>query len=99
MTVLALALRETAGRRTFAWLGFLGDISYSTYLIHFPLQLALAVLATRFALAPADFMHAWVMLAFFAVLIGLGALSYAYIEKPAQTWLRSRLVLRPAHAT
>jgi peptidoglycan/LPS O-acetylase OafA/YrhL len=44
-------------------------------------------------------MHAWVMLAFFAVLIGLGALSYAYIEKPAQTWLRSRLVLRPAHAT
>src|SRR6185437_6004026 len=57
LTVLALALRETAGRRTFAWLGFLGDISYSTYLIHFPLQLALAVLATRFALAPADFMH------------------------------------------
>lgn len=99
LTVLALALRESAGRRTFAWLGFLGDISYSTYLIHFPLQLALAVLATRFALAPADFMHAWVMLAFFAVLIGLGALSYAYIEKPAQTWLRSRLVLRPAHAT
>lgn len=99
LTVLALALRETAGRRTYAWLGFLGDISYSTYLIHFPLQLALALLAVRLGLVPLDFMHAWVMLAFFAVLIALGTLSYTYIERPAQSWLRSRLVLRPAHAT
>jgi peptidoglycan/LPS O-acetylase OafA/YrhL len=99
LTVLALALRETAGRRTYGWLGFLGDISYSTYLIHFPLQLVLALVAARFALVPADFMHGWVMLVFFAVLIALGALSYAYVEKPAQSWLRARLVLRPAHAT
>jgi peptidoglycan/LPS O-acetylase OafA/YrhL len=99
LTVLALALRESAGRRTYAWLGFLGDISYSTYLIHFPLQLVLALIATRFALAPSDFMPVWVMLAFFAILIGLGALSYAYVEKPAQSWLRTRLELRPARAT
>jgi len=99
LTVLALALRETAGRRTYAWLGFLGDISYSTYLIHFPLQLALALLAVRLGLVPLDFMHAWVMLAFFAVQIGLSTLSYTYVERPAQSWLRSRLVLRPAHAT
>jgi len=99
LTVLALALRESTGRRTYAWLGFLGDISYSTYLIHFPLQLALALMAARFGLAPAAFMHAWVMLAFFAVLIGLGALSYSYVERPAQSWLRTRLVLSAAHAT
>jgi peptidoglycan/LPS O-acetylase OafA/YrhL len=99
LTVLALALRESAGRRTYAWLGFLGDISYSTYLIHFPMQLVLALIATRFAFETSDFMHVSVMLAFFAVLIGLGALSYAYVEKPAQSWLRTRLALRPAHAT
>lgn len=99
LTVLALALRETAGRRTYSWLGFLGDISYSTYLIHFPLQLALALVAARIGLASTDFMHFWVMLTFFAGLVGLGALSYAYVERPLQSWLRTRLVLRPAHAT
>ena len=35
----------------------------------------------------------------FAILIGLGALSYTYVERPAQSWLRTRLELRPAHAT
>jgi peptidoglycan/LPS O-acetylase OafA/YrhL len=93
LTVLALALREDA-RAQKAWLGFLGDVSYSTYLIHFPLQLALALLAARFAWTPDDFMRGWVMLAFYVVLIGLGALSYRYFERPMQAMIRSARVFK-----
>jgi len=86
LTVLALAMRERGAARP--WLGFLGDISYATYLIHFPMQLALALIADELDWAPQVFMHAWVLLAFYVVLIGLGALSYHFFERPMQRWLR-----------
>jgi peptidoglycan/LPS O-acetylase OafA/YrhL len=89
LTVLALALHEHGRGRAYAGLGFLGDISYAIYLLHFPMQLALAVLATRLALSPYFFMQGWVMLAFYAVLIGIGALSYRYFERPLQNRLRT----------
>ncbi|MEI9997059.1 MAG: acyltransferase [Rhizomicrobium sp.] len=89
LTVLALALHEQARGRSYAALGFLGDISYSTYMIHFPLQLGLALLAPALGLAPRFFMQGWVMLTFYVVLIGLGTLSYRYFERPMQILLRS----------
>ena len=89
LTVLSLALHETLRGRSYAALGFLGDISYSTYLIHFPMQLTLALVAARFALEPQFFMQGWVMLAFYAVLIALGWLSYRYFERPLQSLLRN----------
>lgn len=98
LTVLALALRESAGRKTPRWLGNLGDVSYSTYLIHFPLQLSLALLAARFALTPAFFMNGGVMIAFLVVLIGSGALSYRYFERPMQDMLRRLAIPRPVSA-
>ena len=67
---------------------YLGDISYSTYMIHFPLQLGCALLALAFGFGPAIFMHDWPMIAFYVVLIGLGSLSYFFYEKPAQAFIR-----------
>ena len=92
LTLAALALHEQLFGGRYARLNFLGDISYSTYLIHFPMQLALALLALSFGWMPADFMHDWVMLAFYAVLIPLGWLSYCYLERPLQSLIR-----RPRH--
>ncbi|HEX4301148.1 MAG TPA: acyltransferase [Rhizomicrobium sp.] len=89
LTVLALALHEHARGKAYAGLGFLGDISYSTYLLHFPMQLTLAVIAGRLALTPQFFMQGWVMVAFYAVLIALGTLSYRFFERPLQTLLRN----------
>ncbi|MEJ0027005.1 MAG: acyltransferase [Rhizomicrobium sp.] len=94
LTVLSLAMRERGQRRP--WLGFLGDISYATYLIHFPMQLALALLANRYDLEPQFFMQGWVLAAFYAVLIGLGTLSYHFFERPMQAFLRNAFYAKPA---
>jgi peptidoglycan/LPS O-acetylase OafA/YrhL len=92
LTIIALALSEAvlglfAG--AYRRISYLGDISYSVYMLHFPLQVACALLAVKIGLTPMDFMHDWVMLAFYAVLIGLASLSYFYYEKPMQAVFRS----------
>jgi peptidoglycan/LPS O-acetylase OafA/YrhL len=90
LTLAALALHEQLFGGPYARLNFLGDISYSTYLIHFPMQLLLALLALQFGWMPADFMHGWVMVVFYVVLILLGWLSYAYLERPLQSLIRGK---------
>jgi peptidoglycan/LPS O-acetylase OafA/YrhL len=93
LTVLAAALVE----RNVAWpwsrLGFLGDISYSTYLLHFPLQLVIVLLAGSIGFALPLFSIS-AMALFFAILIGLAWLSYHYFEYPLQELIRGR-ALKP----
>jgi peptidoglycan/LPS O-acetylase OafA/YrhL len=90
LSLATLALHEELFGGQWARFTLLGDISYSTYMIHFPMQLALALLAVHFGWMPASFMHWYVMLAFYVVLIGLGALSYTFLERPAQALLRGK---------
>jgi peptidoglycan/LPS O-acetylase OafA/YrhL len=89
LTLLSLALLEhwrgTLGRR----LAFVGDISYSSYMLHFPLQLAFALLVARGALDSAVFYSPYMLLLFFVVLIALSAASHRFFELPLQRWLRS----------
>lgn len=91
VTILALALREQVLGASWKRLAFLGDISYSTYMLHFPMQLGLALIAVHFALAPAVFENGATLVLFYAVLIGLGTLSFRFFERPMQDWLRKRL--------
>jgi peptidoglycan/LPS O-acetylase OafA/YrhL len=88
LTIVALALDEQVIGGRYAKLSFLGDISYSTYMIHFPMQLALALLALHFGLTPKAFQSVFVLLLFYAVLIGLGLLSFRYFERPMQALIR-----------
>jgi peptidoglycan/LPS O-acetylase OafA/YrhL len=90
LTVLTLALRESVRGPSKLPLEYLGDISYATYLLHFPLQLGLALIALRLDLDSTFFMQFWVMPAFYVVLIALGALSYRFFERPLQRWIRGR---------
>jgi peptidoglycan/LPS O-acetylase OafA/YrhL len=98
VTVLALALldaRTDAGKR----LAWLGDVSYSTYLLHFPLQLVCVMLVDAAGVGRAIFYSPWVFVTFFAVLVALAWLSYHAFERPAQDALRrlhAGMVLRPA---
>jgi peptidoglycan/LPS O-acetylase OafA/YrhL len=91
LTILALALHERVLGGRWRRFSFLGDISYSTYMLHFPMQLSLALLAAHFALTPAFFENGAALIAFYAVLIGLGALSFNAFERPMQSRLRDLL--------
>jgi len=87
-TLMALALHEQVLGRKYERLSFLGDISYSVYLLHFPLQLLLANIAVHRGWLPEDFMSPFVLIAFFSALIALALLSYRYFERPMQTAIR-----------
>jgi peptidoglycan/LPS O-acetylase OafA/YrhL len=99
LTILTLALwemrRGTLGRR----LAFLGDISYSSYLLHFPLQMAFVILAAQIALPSSAFYHPASLVLFFAVLIPLCLLSYRFVERPCQGFLRRRFLPSSAART
>jgi peptidoglycan/LPS O-acetylase OafA/YrhL len=98
LTILALALDEQVLGGRYRRLSPLGDISYSTYLLHFPMQLAVALAALSIGLTPAAFESPLAMVAFFATLVVLGACSYRYFERPLQSMIRTlgRTRLSPA---
>jgi peptidoglycan/LPS O-acetylase OafA/YrhL len=95
VTILALALDEQFLRGRYQRLSRLGDISYSTYLLHFPLQMLLVLTALQFGWTWHPFMRLSFMLGFFAVLIGLGTLSFRYFEQPTQNWIRRSVGVVP----
>lgn len=65
---------------------FLGDISYSIYLVHYPLQLALYSVTQRFSLR-LDYRNPLVLFGFLALVLGLAAVTQRYLELPAQRGL------------
>jgi len=89
LTILALALDEQLLGGRYRRLSPLGDISYSTYLIHIPLQMALALMALALGIRSHVFMSPFAMMAFFGVLIALGTLSFRCFERPMQKYMRS----------
>lgn len=65
---------------------WLGDVSYATYLVHFPLFIAvkLVLVGDDLQLSAAGFA------AYCAVLLALSGGLYHWLEKPAQRWLNRR---------
>jgi peptidoglycan/LPS O-acetylase OafA/YrhL len=90
LTILLLALVETIRRNFGRHLALLGDISYSSYMLHFPLQLAIVALVTKLEATTDLFYSPGALVGFFVVLIGLSILSYRYVERPAQRAIRKR---------
>lgn len=90
LTLITLALWEaqcgTLGQR----FALLGNISYSSYLLHYPLQLTFAAVLLMF-FDRSVFYSPIVLLSFFLTLIALSLLSYQRFEIPMQRWLRARL--------
>lgn len=79
-------------------LEWLGCISYSSYLIHFPLQL-LFMTALPAAGTSVDYESKTFFVTFFAAVIGLSLASYYYFERPVMAALRrSMLPDRKDHA-
>jgi peptidoglycan/LPS O-acetylase OafA/YrhL len=71
-------------------LEWLGDISYSTYLVHIPVQIVMALLWLRWG-DPHYLGSAFGMFVFLAVTLAVGLASFRFFEKPAQRWCRNLL--------
>ena len=78
-------------------LTFLGDASYSIYLVHYPLQLALYAAAVH-GIVRWDYTSPLVFIGFIALVVAVSALTYRGVELPCQRWLldRTQASRRPA---
>ena len=87
-TILFLVQLETENffDAIFKKLAYLGDISYSVYLIQFPTQLFLFCISKYI---PIDFSQDGIFLMYFAILISVSHASHRRFEIPAQRFLRS----------
>ena len=68
-----------------------GNMTYSSYLLHFPIQLLIAL---GFAMSgnPIPYYDGWFFVAFVAVTLLASYLTYRYFEAPAQALLRNTLL-------
>jgi peptidoglycan/LPS O-acetylase OafA/YrhL len=75
------------------WIEAAGNLTYSSYLLHFPFQL---VIALGFAMygAPVPFYNASFFVIFVTATLVASRLTYLYLEAPAQDLIRDHL-LRP----
>ena len=90
MTIMSLALIETKRGSLGKRFSLIGDISYSSYLIHFPLILATVLITAEQAIDQELFYSPWFMALFFIVLIALSSASHRYFEVPMQRYLRRK---------
>jgi peptidoglycan/LPS O-acetylase OafA/YrhL len=70
---------------------FAGNLTYSSYLLHFPLQLMLAITVAASGWVP-PLTSPWFLAAYLGVTLCVAACSYRWFELPAQGWLRRRLI-------
>ena len=90
VTILTLALFETRRANPLRRVAFLGEISYASYLLHFPLQLAALGVVAALGLGREVFYSPWTLAAFIAVLLAASFASHRLFEMPAQRALRKR---------
>jgi peptidoglycan/LPS O-acetylase OafA/YrhL len=79
----------------FSWLG---NMTYSSYLIHFPLQLMAVIVLDALGLSRALFLSPIALLLYLGATFGLAALVYRAFEWPVQNRLRRHLLRRGAAA-
>ncbi len=91
-TILSLALFETRRGGVSARLQTIGDLSYSSYLLHFPLMVIVAFSLSAMHQSPDVMLGLPALAGFFAVLVPLSLVCHHKFERPMQSWLRSQLM-------
>ncbi|MBN1313847.1 MAG: acyltransferase [Anaerolineales bacterium] len=92
LTILCLVLVETERGHLGKRLSFLGDISYSTYMIHFPLQILIAYIFLLVDGNMALFLNPISLIMFYLLLVPLALICYRRFEHPVQKFIRRELL-------
>ncbi|MDQ1829538.1 acyltransferase family protein [Massilia scottii] len=66
----------------------LGNLTYSSYLLHFPLQLAIALVCGALGRA-IPWRSPWLLLGFLGMTLVLSFFCYRHVERPLQAWIRA----------
>jgi peptidoglycan/LPS O-acetylase OafA/YrhL len=80
------------------WVEMLGNLTYSSYLIHFPFQLAIAVIFSYLG-KKIPFYNVYFLLGYLFIVLILARLIYSYFETPAQNFLRKKFLKRNSKKT
>ncbi|WP_428489049.1 acyltransferase family protein [Rhodopila sp.] len=87
--LLAQLVIRPRRQRTRTLLIALGNLTYASYMLHFPMQLATMLLLSQFAIAvPPLIYHDWFMLAYLGSVFAAAFIVFRWVERPAQTVLR-----------
>lgn len=85
LTILSLLIIEPYFKPWLSRISLLGDISYATYLLHFPLQLMFVIF---FGLCGVSVFEDYVFYIYFIFVLGASMLSFHFFERPAQKFIR-----------
>jgi peptidoglycan/LPS O-acetylase OafA/YrhL len=88
LVIAMTKLGETTLHAPFGRLAFLGNATYSSYLIHFPLQLLTVIVIDRVGISRTIFYSPIALLVYLGVVVGAGLLVHRYFEMPAQDTIR-----------
>lgn len=96
LTAFAL-LNQALGAR-FERVSKLGDLTYASYLIHFPIQLALVLVLDRLGVSRGVFFSPFALIGFMLITFGLSWVAFHGFEMPAQNRIRALLLPRQTGA-
>lgn len=88
--ILTLALIETKRGHFGKRISFIGNLCYSSYLIHFPLILVFMGIAGFIGIDVSFYYTKYSIIIFLVVLIILSTISFKFLEVPAQKFLRDK---------
>ena len=92
LTIASLVIAETRFPDIAKRGAWIGNLTYSSYLLHFPLQLIFVLCFFMLGYDDFAFRSVPVLLAFLSLLMVLSLITYQWFERPVQSALRSRLL-------
>lgn len=87
--ILLLAYLQAKGRELGRSLILIGDLTYSTYLLHFPIQIIMNILYLQFGMFPPGHNSTFVIFLSFTYIVSF--FTYRYFELELKNWLRTFL--------
>ena len=90
LTIVSLALIEINRGHFLKRMSWIGDITYSSYMLHFPLQLCCALAVSYGILESSFYLSPISLVVFFLILILLSRVVFKNFERPVQSYIRRK---------